>query len=51
MVEVLGCEKETSASSFPSQRCKVGLYTMPLVAAGMNQYDKQDRTVRHINLL
>jgi hypothetical protein len=25
VVEVLGCEKETRASSFPSQRCKVGL--------------------------
>jgi len=25
VVEVLGCEKDTSASSFPSQRWRVGL--------------------------
>jgi hypothetical protein len=29
VVEVLGCENDTSASSFPSQRCRVGLYVMP----------------------
>lgn len=29
VVDVFGKVKETSASSFPSQRCIVGLYTMP----------------------
>jgi hypothetical protein len=32
VVEVLGCEKDTRTSSFPSQRCMEGLYTMPFSA-------------------
>ena len=32
VVEVLGCVKGARASSFPSQRCKVGLNTIPFSA-------------------